>query len=252
MSDTYGYLGTQDPSSTLDNLSSLTYLIERIVHRMSTATVCKVVRAPYDASGNAITPGSAVAIGYVDVQPLVSQIDGYNQATPHGTVYHLSYHRYQSALGAVIADPVVGDIGKMVVAERDTSAVKATNGPANPGSRRAYDKADGTYFGCTQSAGAPSQYMTFTGNGITIVDKNNNSITMNDSGITIQDKNNNSIVTSSSGITLTDGNGNIISTGSGGITLTVKGGNKVQVTGGGTVQAVELSDSTAAVVLESQ
>lgn len=183
--DDYSYLGTLDPNVHGSHFNSLSFIAEQVRNQISTATPVKIVTAPYDATGNPIPPGSAVAIGYVDVLPLVNQIDGYGNATPHGTVYHLSYHRYQGGNGAFISDPVVGDIGKMVVAERDTSAVKATNAQANPGSRRAYDKADGTYFGCTQSAGAPTQYFSWTATGFKIADTNGNLIIGGPTGVTI-------------------------------------------------------------------
>jgi hypothetical protein len=165
--DTYAWRGIQRQQSSTDDFQERLFMIESVLSSISTATVVKVMRAPYDNNGNAITPGSASNIGYIDVQPLVNQLDGYGNATPHGTVYHLSYHRYGGGNGAFIADPAVGDIGKMVVADRDTSAVKATNAQANPGSHRVFDKADGTYMGYTQGA-APTQYVACTNNGIEV------------------------------------------------------------------------------------
>lgn len=232
--DNYGYLGTQDQTSGANHFNLISYITEQNRNQISTATLVRIVRAPYDASGNAITPGSAVAVGYVDVLPLVNQIDGYGNATPHGTVYHLSYYRYQGGTGAIIIDPVVGDIGKMVVAERDTSAVKATGMQSNPGSRRMYDRADGTYFGCTQGA-APTQYVAFTGTGVMIADKNGNSI-----------------VTSPSGIIVADINGNIITTSSAGVTVAVKSGGVVKVDSGGVTQPVKLADGSDSIVLMAQ
>ena len=180
--DDYQYLGAQDANSGASNFNVTTFISEQVRSQISTATLVKIVKAPYDANGNPIAPGAAVPVGYVDVLPLVNQIDGYGNATPHQTVYHLSYYRYQGGLGAVIIDPAVGDIGKMVVADRDTSAVRATGMQSNPGSRRQYDKADGTYFGCTQAA-APNQFIAFTEDGITIQDKNGNKMVMSSAGI---------------------------------------------------------------------
>lgn len=181
MSDSYAYQGAQDQSSNVTHWSALSFLIQQALAQISTASVVKIVKAPYDASGNTITPGSPVAIGYVDVQPLVNQLDGYGNATPHGTVYRLSYHRNQGGNGAFISDPVSGDIGKMIIGDRDSSVVRATNAQGNPGSGRKFDKADGTYFGQTQ-AGAPIQYFSFTANGLNITDKNGNVISSNGSG----------------------------------------------------------------------
>jgi hypothetical protein len=198
----YAWQGTQGPETDQDDFNSSVFIAESLLNGISTATLVKVVRSPYDAQGNTIAPGTVGPVGYIDVQPLVNQLDGYGNATPHGTVYHVSYHRYQSGSGAVISDPVVGDIGKIVVADRDTSSVRATGKQSNPGSRRQFDKADGTYFGCSQGA-APSQWFTFTDGGIVIHDKNGNSITMDGSGVTIVDKSGNKMVMSSSGIAFT-------------------------------------------------
>jgi hypothetical protein len=146
----------------------------------------KVVRAPYDTNGNTIPPGTVGPIGYVDVQPLVNQVDGNGgSSTPHGTVYRIPYYRYQSALGAIIADPMVGDIGEIVVHDRDTSVVRSTNAQANPGSRRRHDLADAVYHG-QQQAGAPTQGVAFTSSGLVIFDKNHNTITLANNLITIR------------------------------------------------------------------
>lgn len=164
MSDSYSYTGNAGPDDAGSHPNSLKFLVQQELAKVHTATLVKIVKAPYDTSGNAIPPGTAGPVGFVDVQPLVNQLDGRGNAMPHGTVYRLSYYRYQGAQGAFISDPVVGDIGKMVIANRDTSSVKATNAQANPGSRRKFNMADGTYFGQTQ-AGTPERYVTFTGSG---------------------------------------------------------------------------------------
>jgi hypothetical protein len=233
----YAWQGTQGPETNQDDFHSSVFVVDSVLNGISTATLVKVVRAPYDAQGSAIPPGTVGPVGYVDVQPLVNQLDGYGNATPHATVYRLSYHRYQSGNGAVISDPVIGDIGKMVVADRDTSSVRATGKQSNPGSRRQFDKADGTYFGSPQGP-APSQWVRFTDGGIGISDKYGNEITMNSDGITITDKNGNMMVMSSSGIAFTSttltNTGEIVSgEGSGGtVTLGTHKHSDVTVGGG--------------------
>jgi len=179
------YQGYQDAASALGEYATVQFQIRQALAEVRTGQPAKIVRAPYDASGNPIAPGSASAIGYVDVQPMVNQVDGAgSNPTPHGTVYRLSYHRYQGGYGAFISDPKLGDIGHMVVADRDTSAVRATSAPANPGSGRRHDLADGTFFGQTQAA-APTQWFSWTATGMDMQDMNGNTITSNSSGITI-------------------------------------------------------------------
>lgn len=202
MSDTFDYLGTRDSGTSTNNFNVLQFLIEQQLEQVSTATLVSIVKAPYDASGNPITPGTAGPIGYVDVQPLVNQLDGRGNATEHGVVHRLCYFRYQGGHGAFISDPAVGDVGKCVFADRDTSAVRATGGKiSNPGSRRKFDRADGTFFGNT-IAGSPSQYFAWTDTGFKIHDKNSNEVVGSSSGLSITDAFGNSIVTSSAGVTI--------------------------------------------------
>ena len=197
--NTYAYTGMADAGSATTILKSIRFLIKQELSKISTASVVQIVRAPYDKEGKDIATGAVDAVGYVDVLPLVNQIDGDENATPHGTVYRLSYHRSQGGGNAIINDPKVGDIGKMVIADRDTSVVRATNKQGNPGSRRKFDKADGTYIGRTQ-ADKPDQWITFTKDGIEIHDKNKNIIIMGPDGISITDKNDNTIITDSEGV----------------------------------------------------
>jgi hypothetical protein len=168
MTDTYSYQGAQNQGSGVTDTNSYSFLIDQKLADIRTATLVKIVKAPYDKDGNTITPGSPVAVGYVDVLPLVNQLDGDGNATKHETVFRLSYYRYQGGPFAIIADPKVDDIGKMVIADRDTSSVRATNGQANPGSRRKFDMADGTFFGNPQG-GVPTHYIAYDGNNINIV-----------------------------------------------------------------------------------
>ncbi len=201
MADNQTYLGAQDASSDATYTNAIDFTIDQKLAQISVSKIVQIVKGPYDKDGNAITPGTVGPIGYVDVQPMVNLVDGRGNATPHGTIHRLSYHRNQGGLGAIINDPVVGDIGKMVVDDRDTSSVRATDKVANPGSRRRFDMADGTFVGVTQ-AKAPEQYVAFKSDGIVIKDKHGNTYTLNADGVKIEDKSGNKIVMSSSGIDL--------------------------------------------------
>lgn len=228
-SNDFAWQGAQDPADTAHVFNSRDFHIQQSLASARTALPVEVVRAPYDASGNAIPPGTVGPIGFVDVRPLINQVDGYGNATPHGTIYRRPYFRYQSALGAVIADPQVGDIGVYVVQDRDSSIVQATGAQGNPGSRRKHDLADGVYHG-QQIAGTPVQGIAFTSTGLTIFDRNGNTIAMGPSGITLADK-----------------NGNVIATSAAGTTTTVKSGNAVVQTAGGTPSPVETVAGTSPV-----
>jgi hypothetical protein len=246
--------GAADATTGTNDFKAMAFVAERILSRISTADLV-VVKAVYAQGGGQATPGAIAPIGIVDVQPLVNQIDGFGNATPHGTVYSLAYFRLGGGPNATIIDPEVGDIGLANYAGRDISSVKANNGkPSNPGSRRAFDKADGIYQG-TVLAKAPTQYITFTKdgdnrgviiadanknkitldhNGIVVVDANNNKITMDKNGVIIADNNNNTFTMNNSGVTLKDDNGNTITMGSNGILLD---GAKVTLAGDVITQA---------------
>lgn len=157
---TESYKGLQSLSSASSDLNAVDFIVRMILGEMATATVVRVV---------AVTPGGGALAptGTVDVLPLVNQIDGRGDATPHATIYGLPFMRMQGGANAVVIDPQVGDLGIAVFASRDISSVKANRGQANPGSRRQFDYADGMYIGGILN-GTPTQYVQFTESGITV------------------------------------------------------------------------------------
>lgn len=159
MSDT-GYSSTLSPNSDAGRFNEMMFVIQSAMSRLATTTLVKVL---------AVTnSGGVEPVGTVDVQPMVNQIDGLGNATPHGTIYKLPYVRIQGGANAIIIDPQVGDIGWAGFCSTDISSVKATKGIANPGSRRRFDWADGLFLGAMLGA-APAQYIQFNDDGITIV-----------------------------------------------------------------------------------
>lgn len=64
----------------------------------------------------------------------------------------------------MIVDPVIGDIGIAVFADRDISTVKRTKAQGNPGSRRRFDAADGMYLGGLLNS-APTNYLQLSSDG---------------------------------------------------------------------------------------
>lgn len=179
MADDQAYLGAQDPSVASTDESADAFAATQLINRISTATLVKIMKVAPD------TPGAVKAIGRVDVQPLVNQIDGYGKATPHGTVHSLNYFRFAGGKNAVLLDPQEGDIGIMLTCDRDTSSVKATGTRANPGSRRRFDMADGVFFGIALGQSQIEQYIAFTKNGIDHHDKNGNTFIMGPTGVLI-------------------------------------------------------------------
>lgn len=156
----FGYQGLARASDGSGEYGALSFLVTQMLNRLNTCTLVRVI---------AVTNNGGVSpVGFVDVQPLVNQLDGNGNAVPHGQLFQLPYFRLQGGTDAVILDPKVGDIGMAAFASRDLSAVKASKQQANPGSWRTHDMADGLYFGGMLN-GAPVQYVQFTEGGINVV-----------------------------------------------------------------------------------
>jgi hypothetical protein len=177
--------GAAGPSTSASDWHSARFTAEQVVSEMSTATMVKIIKPPYDKNGNPIAPGTPGPIGYVDVQPLVSQMDGNEKPTKHGVIYRLKYMRYGGGYGAFISDPKKGDVGKMVVADTDTSLARESGDIANPGSARRFDKSDGTFFGAVVQKDNPKQYFAWKTKGFELKDENGRLIKGDDNGITI-------------------------------------------------------------------
>jgi hypothetical protein len=154
-----GYLGLAGPTSNGSDYNANTFLVWSILARVRTMQPCKVISVTND--------GGVAPVGFVSLQPLVNQLDGYGNAMPHGQLHNVPYFRLQGGANAIIIDPQVGDIGFAGFADRDISSVKANKGQANPGSKRMFSMADAVYFGGMLN-GTPVQYVQFNADGITI------------------------------------------------------------------------------------
>lgn len=132
------------------------FIVESILTRVQTVTLVRVVK---------VKSGGLDPVGLVDVQPLVSQIDGSGAVIPHGVIFNVPYMRLQGGGNAVIIDPKVGDIGMCGFCSRDISSVKANKAPSPPQSMRRFDYSDGLYFGGFLN-GTPEQYIMFSDGGI--------------------------------------------------------------------------------------
>jgi hypothetical protein len=135
-------------------------LVLSMLSRVWTAAVVQVMAVTTDDEDE--------AVGFVDVMPLVNQVDGDGNAVPHGTISHCPYFRLQGGSNAVILDPKVGDIGIAVFASRDISSVIANKGQANPGTGGMFRAKDALYLGGILN-GEPTQYVQFSDAGITLI-----------------------------------------------------------------------------------
>jgi hypothetical protein len=199
-----GYNGFQRPGSASSDYNAIAFIVQAMMNGMATATLVKVK--------GVTNAGTVTPVGYVDIQPMVNQVDGIGTAVPHGTIYRCPYQRMQGGSNAIILDPQVGDIGVAVFADRDISSATANKAPSNPGSSRRFDMADGLYFGGFLN-GVPTQFVQFSPAGIQItspiaIDMNAPTIGMTAPSISM---------TATTGITATTPtftvNGNLTSTG---------------------------------------
>ncbi len=112
--------------------------------------------------------GGVSPVGFVDVQPMINQVDGDGNAVPHGIIPNVPYSRLQGGANAVILDPEVGDIGVAVFASRSIASVIANRAPSNPSGNGSFRWSDAMYVGGMLN-GTPTQYMRFSAAGIEIV-----------------------------------------------------------------------------------
>lgn len=164
-----------DGATGANQFDVLRFFFARQQAKVRTATVVQVL--------SVTTSGAVAPVGFVDVQPLVQQIDGIGNTTNLPPVHNVPYLRVQGGTNAVILDPQVGDLGICVFADRDVSAVKSTKGVAAPASNRSSDLSDALYLGGILN-GVPQQYVQFDAQGITVL--STNAVTLQAPTITLQ------------------------------------------------------------------
>lgn len=145
---------------------------------MNVASIGKVVK-------NSVS-GQVGPIGRLKFRPLVNMVDGIGQVEEHADVHSIPYFRLMAGNKGIIMDPKEGDIGFVVVADRDISGVKNSKKASPPGSKRRNNLADGIYLSACLGD-APKCYLRFTDDekivispddGTTIVTIEKNKVTM--------------------------------------------------------------------------
>lgn len=152
-------LSSHVASDAASEVGRMNYVLQAALSGLRVAMPVKVVKVT--------NSGGISAIGQVDVQPLVSAVDGSGKAWPHGIIHNVPYMRIQGGSNGIILDPVVGDIGIASVCDRDISTVKNAKKVSAPGSNRKNDMSDMVYL-MTIIGAAPTQYVQFGSGGITI------------------------------------------------------------------------------------
>ncbi|HHL9592765.1 TPA: hypothetical protein ACQ98W_002962 [Citrobacter braakii] len=103
----------------------------------------------------------------VDVLPLLSRTDRTGAPIKNSVIYDIPVFRLQSGNSAVVIDPTPGDIGQILVNDRDTTLIRANRKESPPGSARTHSKSDATYLGGILNT-KPTEFVKFTGSGINI------------------------------------------------------------------------------------
>jgi hypothetical protein len=162
-----GY-GQQNPADQASKFNGLNFIVDQVVSKLSTVKLVQVKSVD-------------TAAKTVSVQPMVNMTDGNNKTSEHGEVFGIPYWGWQFGKNAFLADPAVGDIGVMVCADRDISAVKSTKKIGPPGSDRQMSMSDGIYFGGILNE-TPEQWIKFTDTGMEWHDKNGNILVSKSTG----------------------------------------------------------------------
>ena len=152
-------LSSHVASDAASEVGRMNYILQAALSGLRVAMPVKVVKVT--------NSGGLSPIGQIDVQPLVSAVDGSGKAWPHGIIHNVPYMRIQGGSNGIILDPAVGDIGIASVCDRDISTVKNAKKVSAPGSNRKNDMSDMVYL-MTIIGAAPTQYVQFGSGGITI------------------------------------------------------------------------------------
>lgn len=147
-------------SAQINDAESMAYAFEMLLSGCYFFEIAKVVAVR----------GSAPNL-VVDVLPLVTKRDRSGAMIRNSTIYDLPVFRLQRGNSAIIMNPVVGDIGLIAVADRDTSLVRANLKESLPGSDRKHSKSDAHYLGGILNQ-EPTQYIEFADGAINITSPN--------------------------------------------------------------------------------
>lgn len=122
----------------------------------------------------------------VDVMPLLAHPDENGNLIEPSVIYNLPVWRLQRGNSAIIMNPVVGDIGHILICDRDTSRVRASRKTSLPSTGRRHNRADGIYMGGILNR-KPTQLIEFADSAINITSPGNINITCQSATVTAPD-----------------------------------------------------------------
>lgn len=154
-----------DPRVLIDDHAFLQNQIAAMLAKTHVSTLVRVI--------SVTNAGDLSPVGYVDILPLVQQLDTSGKPISHAVIHNVPYSRVQGGANAVIIDPQAGDIGAAIFCDKDISRVKVnakadlSKAESMPGSLRRHDMSDAAYL-YTVIGQTPTQYIQFNSAGITV------------------------------------------------------------------------------------
>lgn len=138
MSDLYKSI--QTPYSATSQKNSLDFAMQQKLREINTAFIARV--------DSCKSTGSAEGSKTVNATPLTAQNDGQGNTLKMASVPELPHYRIQHGVGALILDPVKGDLGVFVANKNDISTInKDTKEPQRAGSTREFNQSDSVMVG---------------------------------------------------------------------------------------------------------
>lgn len=132
--------GLQSEFTAFGKLNPLYFAIEQYLRQY----VYTGFLARIDSCSSSGTGGA----GYVSATPLIAQTDGDDNTLPMVSIPKMPHYRIQQGIGALILDPVPGDIGVFASCKQDISTVKqGTQKPQRAGSFREFSQSDAVMVG---------------------------------------------------------------------------------------------------------
>lgn len=168
------------PSTPYGEYNQIAFAISQALTRLNTSIPVEII--------SCTNSGGLSPVGFVDVKPLINQVDSEGKSIEHETIFNIPYLRYQGGVNAVIIDPAPGDNGICCFSSRDISKFKSTKKRANPNSWRQFSFSDGIYIGGILN-GTPSRFIRFDNSGIEITTAENVTVNCNQSVINCNQSN---------------------------------------------------------------
>lgn len=91
--------------------------------------------------------GSSGRAEYVSALPLITSTDADGNAIEPVEIPKMPFFRLQHGTAAIVCDPVVGDVGLAIFAQKDVSGNDGATEPRAPATFRTFDMSDGFYLG---------------------------------------------------------------------------------------------------------